>query len=1040
VPELLYTRILDPAALLERAVDGLFPLAPASDAHPWPTLSAWVVLRQGGLRDDLYRSAARRGVAGWFDSPVCLFNELGARWGVDRGQRALSEPERHALLSGLLDAHGNGLFGRAAAVDAWVPAADRMIGELISEGITSDEFATALPATALDPLGTVRAEVLGRVYAEWIRALAAAGREDGRDAKVRLAAEIEADAEGFAERLGGRRDVRIVGLADQRGGWRRLIDALAASPALDRVEIITSTEARPNAPSFAGALFSDAVPGDAVAVRLLEAPDAERELELVAVRVRALLDSGVPATDVAVISRDARPTVDGVASALTRCGVPVTARRRTALGHTTPGRAITAILRAAAERWGRHSIAELAEHPLLRTGLDARIVDHVGFSRAITSLAEWEEGFRALLARCEARERNEDEHEEHRQPLPASDRVRTTLAAWLELAPRLAALDAARPLRDWCDWVRTALDDGGWGIPAAIVEPCVDAAVWRTDLRARDLIAETVAAWHTALDAFHANGVPMDAARFGERFALMLEQDLITPPETDFGVVVAEALAVGWRSFAHVFVVGLAAGAFPRRPAPGPLFDAEERRALAGAGLALDPVDAWRERERELFRVICAGARSTLSLSWPAMDAEAREVARSAYVDEAAAVLARALGIPEGDDADDALREQGVLVRVPTHETITAGFPLIAAGDALAHARTAAVRERERSLAPSPWNGTIENEELSAFLAERYGETFEWSATQLEQAAKCRWHWFADRLLRLEERRDADDLMEPTVRGSILHDALDRFFAAARADIGTPAFLLNEHAAAARPLMTTALDDAWSAAERAGEWLGPMVIRPTVQRELHEDLQRYLAFEINYNEQSFKGNTNASKEIRMGAAEGEFAFRREPLSGDGINFLMRGTVDRVDRGVDDRVPDADRYIAAIDYKSSKYSTPAGGDKRAWADGIVLQVPIYAAALRQLRGEQLVARMEYRTLRKPEIVHKLSLAPLAKGELQDASAAEGQLQEALAAAGRKIAQVRSGELAANPAESAGCSPYCPARDVCRIPGGPVETER
>ena len=47
--------------------------------------------------------------------------------------------------------------------------------------------------------------------------------------------------------------------------------------------------------------------------------------------------------------------------------MPSAARRRTALGHTAPGRAIAAILRAAADGWSRHSMAELAEHPLLRT-------------------------------------------------------------------------------------------------------------------------------------------------------------------------------------------------------------------------------------------------------------------------------------------------------------------------------------------------------------------------------------------------------------------------------------------------------------------------------------------------------------------------------------------------------------------------------------------------------------------------------------------------------------------------------------------------
>ena len=43
------TTILDPAALLERSLAGLLPLAPSTAEHPWPTLASWIVLRQGGL-------------------------------------------------------------------------------------------------------------------------------------------------------------------------------------------------------------------------------------------------------------------------------------------------------------------------------------------------------------------------------------------------------------------------------------------------------------------------------------------------------------------------------------------------------------------------------------------------------------------------------------------------------------------------------------------------------------------------------------------------------------------------------------------------------------------------------------------------------------------------------------------------------------------------------------------------------------------------------------------------------------------------------
>ena len=189
---------------------------------------------------------------------------------------------------------------------------------------------------------------------------------------------------------------------------------------------------------------------------------------------------------------------------------------------------------------------------------------------------------------------------------------------------------------------------------------------------------------------------------FAERLQLLLEQDLVTPPVTDFGVVVAEALAGGWRAFDHVFVVGLAAGDFPQRTTAGGILDRDDRRALIAAGLPIDEPDAWRGRESELFRVICAAPRQMLTLSWPVMDAAGREVARSAFVDEAAATLARGRGIA---DDDDALEEAGILERVPTNHALVPGFPVANDAAAIAHARNSAALENARTR--SRTHGTV---------------------------------------------------------------------------------------------------------------------------------------------------------------------------------------------------------------------------------------------------------------------------------------------------------------------------------------------
>jgi hypothetical protein len=76
-----------------------------------------------------------------------------------------------------------------------------------------------------------------------------------------------------------------------------------------------------------------------------------------------------------------------------------------------------------------------------------------------------------------------------------------------------------------------------------------------------------------------------------------------------------------------------------------------------------------------------------------------------------------------------------------------------------------------------------------------------------------------------------------------------------------------------------------------------------------------------------------------------------------------------------------------------------------------------------------------------IVHALRLVGVKakkgeEGAVVEFPEARERLEAALAAAGRVIASVRGAVLPASPARSAGCPPFCPAWDVCRIPGGPV----
>ncbi len=1057
----------DPAQLLLRAADGLFPLAPATAAAPWPTLPAWIALRQGGLRDDFHALAARLGVPGWFDPTVCTFQELSRRWDAPAAP-ALTDAERAVVLTGIVSTQGAGVFGAGATSGFWVPAIDALIGEMIAEGITVAQLRAsfaALDATgARDAFDVRRDDALTAIYSEWLDTLARLQRSDSRAAIVTLARSITSDPVGFGARLGQRRDIRLVGLASLRGGYAALLRALRDCPAVDSITLLTSerlelppdleaeyleeTTAAGAGSTLAATLFADtssapAIHSDTIGhIHLLDTPDMAREVESIAVRVRALLDSGAAATRIAVIFRNERPGVDAMAAALAAIGVPVTARRRTALKETAPARAVSALLNAMIANWSRHALLEVAENPLLHSALDVEVIDIAGRLTAVASLDDWERALTALLTRCTAHDAKHPSAQITGLRLPDTQRVADCLTQWRAWLPIAKLMDKSRLRADWFMWMRELLTNPTSGIVAALATPPAnDFGVWSVDLSARDGLITLSSDWTTALQEFGGGDALLSAEQFATELAPLLATDIITQPATGFGVVVSEAMAAGWRAFDHLFVAGLASAEFPMRAGSSPLLSEAERIALTDAGLPLDHPGQWARREQELFRVLVAAPRQSLTLSWPSMSADGREVIRSRFVDDVIDILLRTRGL--GKEAE--LETVGVLTRVMPQHVVVPGFPLVtgAANSAPAeHAVTIARQEQQRSRQASAWNGRIEDAALRTSIAARFGEEYVWSATQLEGLAKCAWSWFAERLLKLSQKTDASDEMDASAFGTVLHEALDGFFAEARTTRTEAAiYLLPEDSSWVMPMAQRALDSAWTTVS-ARVWMGNPVYHSLVQAELGSVLVGYLTFEMEFNEKSSNNRTGAAKQLRTGASSGEWKFDRVPITADDTRFLLRGSVDRVDRGVDTRVPGAAQYFAAVDYKTTVSSTPGAGNKRAWNDGVVLQVPLYAEVLRRQFPELQLSHMEYRTLRTPKPVHQLKFVNVKNtakkpSTLEINATAEEQLTEALNAAARRVKMVRGGELPTNPTPSCGCSPYCPARDVCRVPGGPVD---
>ncbi|NJD11260.1 MAG: hypothetical protein FIB01_12780 [Gemmatimonadetes bacterium] len=1013
----------DPRRLLEHAASGfLEPRPRAGEAFPSPDY--WLILRQGGLRDDLLALAAERGVPGWFDPPIRVFAEL-PKLLPEPHARAIGDYERVVLVARALRECGGRVF--RPDPDAYSDAADRWFGELLGAGITPAALLQAQGAgNHADAFTRARDAELLQAYGRYLHLLDAAGLRDPRARLVDGAAAITAAPHDFATRLGGRRELRIVGLSDPRGGWPQLLAALRDSPALDRIAVYAS-EPLP----FLDALADETTSLDEAqdgprperALALLSAPDLPREVEEIAGRVRALLAAGTAPRRIAVVARSARPYTDQVLRALTALGVPATARRRHAYAEVPAVRALLALFRVAAEGWERAGLVELAESPYFRARLDAVVLDHIGYRRRIAGLAAWRQELAARAPRAADRERrlaeDPDDAEAAREYLPPAARVSEALAGFTAFAQLAADLDRPRPLAAWLDWLDTFLEGDAWQLERALYQlPADRYDVIRLDTTAWRAVREILAEWRAA-EGRWGSDAPLDARAFHARLRALLSGDaaLFTPVRR--GVQVLEGLAAAFRSFDHVFLVGMDSGSAPRRMPQSPLIEEAERAGLRAAGLAIDTREDWDAREQELLRNLVLGARTSLTISFARYDEGGAEQLPAELMEE----LQESCGV--------------LLQELPSGRAFTPGAPLVPDGETAENAERAAHIERARGGGGvTAYNGLIEAEGVREQLAVMLGDTKVWSPTQIEEYAKCPWAYFATRLLRLEQRDDPELELDPRTRGSILHDALRRFYQAAGKRVGGPVFLRAADLPWALPLAEWAIGEALQDAEQE-LWIGHPALRAQTGDELTRLLVRYVEWEIADNEDAC---TNARKNVfrwvRTGVIDHERSFDDVVLERDGERVRFRGFIDRVERGVDERGGAAELY-AAVDYKTSIYATPAAGKKQGWDDGVVLQVPLYAYALTQLYPGSGTARVEYRTLRDPQRVHVLPLYRYDRvGRVEDGEQRMAY-EQALDAVIAHVRAARAGYFGAAPPASCNCTAWCPGRDLCRVPGGPRE---
>lgn len=722
----------------------------------------------------------------------------------------------------------------------------------------------------------------------------------------------------------------------------------------------SETYLRPGLAHLERHLFDDGAVPVALdsSIRFLEGAGRRATLELVAEAVLDLVRDGTAPEDIAIVCPSLERSRASIETAFGSLGVPLAIEGRPRLGATAFGQALLSLLRFSWSNGTRRELFAFLRSP------------YGGLARPDVDFLEGRLRGRAVLRG----DRTVEETTKLRNGRPLS--ILDLVASEDDL------LGAARGVV--LAMLRNAY---GLGSPPA------------TTLANRDL---------RAADA--ANGVIDELERLREDGATIHSDDVLSVLDraTVRGdgagepgrVAVLDLTRARTRSFDAVFVIGLEQGSLPRRAPTSPFFDDETRRDLDGArGARLQRPDA-ASRDRYLFYTACTRPRRLLTLVREAAtdDGSLRE---ASPFWEAVCELFHRDDVRRHTTRRPLARLTWPIESAPTERERLRALARLAAddpreADALAYAN-GWQRKLDRARRAFARPTAIRHPRAVALLASR--DTFR--VTDLERMAGCSSAWFIERYLR---PGGIDQAIDPRMRGSIAHVALQRFYSQLPSAIPGAERVTPDNVDAAVELMHRCVDSALDSGLRID-------VDDLQRRELGQGLQRDL-------EQLVR--TDAAASSTFVPRRLEVAFRAYELA-PGV--AVSGKIDRVDAD-----PLSARGII-VDYKSG-----AAPSATQIHDEARLQIPLYLLVLRDQLGLEPMGGV-YMPLGGGRRARGLLRAGddqvpgFAAADYLDGTDFEAEIDYARDAAVALAERIRVGDVAHDP-RGGECPSWCDLWRMCR----------
>ena len=516
-------------------------------------------------------------------------------------------------------------------------------------------------------------------------------------------------------------------------------------------------------------------------VRVYSYPDSDAEVRGALQRVKVLLQQGVSAEDIVLVSRDEASYAPLLRAVAEEYRLPLRCFDRVALIDTQLGAWLQLLAGSLQENGAFAPVSQLLGH----------------------SLSQFDDAALWSLARSQ-------------RP--------NNFAAWaaLGLTPAL------------CTWPQQASAAQHWQQLEAILASFQLAVSSSRQRREK-------AAWHSlqrlgrhlafshsdnsndSNDTSDANGTATNNSRMSRRqfLAALLEgcrllSVLHDPPPLGKEATVAlhSPLALFGARYRHVIIMGLAEGVFPAMLRDDPVLDFYSRKQLQAQGIALEDAQQAAERERLSFWTLLQVATETLQLSYPQYSYPRRQL-------PGAHLQALALPLLPAPPLAPASLEEARTALLPYAPTLPADLdPLL---PEVHHAWQVELR-RESAAPPDAYDGI-----LGIGLEPSH---WRFSASQFTMLGQCPFRWFAAKLLQLRDADDDEaegdsDALRPDVRGRFYHKVLQRTLEPART------------AAEPRAVALAAFDDAFAEAEQE-EQLATLPHWPAQRQEHYQVLRRAL--------------------------------------------------------------------------------------------------------------------------------------------------------------------------------------------------------